>query len=445
MIGLNNQHKKNIKKSQNLKTSFLIDSKSNNHVTFKNTPKNNNFNSISTKKILKFKLNKKKSSEVNYLDSDIDENNDGFRADDYEDLFYYFLLHIGKIEYFEKLLIQKKERRINNNYYFLNIIESLTGPKTYWNNFYFPKYVFILFYLKSRKLQKEIIKYSISKGKEIMEVINSYNKKYTTSVKIKNWRLKPAEAYLNYEKISQNKKSEIEKSNKNTVSKITNFTDFVIRTNNKGEGKTLIFLGKTINIYIDDIEKYQNRAHGLSMATEESEFNTKVKNEIVYTFDTTSIKAKKGNFTVNNNKNLNHINKTRNKLSFGKNKYKKITKAIKYMNLTKGRLKFKYNDKIINKQELKNNLFNNYIEQSNQLPPLNLSKRHYNENTEIIDSKSKDKNSTFLKVNKRKTLFDLKKNKKNNTLLFNYDYDDNKKDKKTIINFFSKKDNDFYY
>ena len=181
------------------------------------------------------------------------------------------------------------------------------------------------------------------------------------------------------------------------------------------------------------------------MATEESEFNTKVKNEIVYTFDTTSIKAKKGNFTVNNNKNLNHINKTRNKLSFGKNKYKKITKAIKYMNLTKGRLKFKYNDKIINKQELKNNLFNNYIEQSNQLPPLNLLKRHYNENTEIIDSKSKDKNSTFLKVNKRKTLFDLKKNKKNNTLLFNYDYDDNKKDKKTIINFFSKKDNDFYY
>ena len=455
MNSSNNHHKKSIIKSQNLKSSFLTDSKTNNHVVFKNIQKNsNNFNFISirkTQKLSSFKLSKKKSSEVNYLDSDNNEKDEGFKSDDYEDLFFYFLLHIEKIEYFENLLKYKKQRKINNKYYFTNIFESLTGQKNYWNNFYFPKYVFILFYLKSRKLQKEIFKYSISKGKEIMEVINSYNKKYTSLMKIKNWKLKPVDAYANYEKIHQNERSEIEKINKNTISKINSFTDFVIRTDNKGKGKTLIFLGKTINIYIDDLEAYQNKNHGLSMDTEDSEFNKKVKNEIVYTFDEAAIKAKKGNLTINNNNNhkiLRNINNTRNNLSLSKKKYKKINKVVKYMNLNKGRLKLKYNEKNNNKKEFKHNLFNDYMKHSTKLPLLNISKRHYNDNTELTGSKSKEKNYSILKEDKLKKWFKPKVKEINKRSIFNsfrkYNFDD-KKENKTIINFFSKKDNDFYY
>ena len=142
MNSSNNHHKKSIIKSQNLKSSFITDSKTNNHVVFKNIQKNsNNFNFISirkTQKLSSFKLSKKKSSEVNYLDPDNNEKDEGFKSDDYEDLFFYFLLHIEKIEYFENLLKYKKQRKINNKYYFTNIFESLTGQKNYWNNFYFP-------------------------------------------------------------------------------------------------------------------------------------------------------------------------------------------------------------------------------------------------------------------------------------------------------------------
>ena len=263
---------KNLNKVRKLKHSFITDNMIHNHISFKSVGKNNiNDNTnISIESSLASlrkhfrtktnKLNQKKASEIKNIDTDNKSNDDdNLKPDDYEDLFFFFLLHIGKIDYFEDILMHKKERRINNNYYFMNIYDSLTGEKTYWNNFYFPKYVYILFYLKSRILQKEIIKYSISKGKEIMDVINSYNKKYTSFIQIKNWKLKPVEAYINYEKINKNRKAEIENNNKNNLSKITNFTDFVIRTDNRGKGKTLIFLGKTINIYIDDIEKYQNK------------------------------------------------------------------------------------------------------------------------------------------------------------------------------------------
>ena len=454
MNSSNNHHKKNTMRSQNLKSSFLTDNKSNNHVVFKNIQKNNkNINFISirkTQKLSSFKLPKKKSSEVNYIDCDNNEKDDGFKADDYEDLFFYFLLHIEKIEYFENLLMYKKERKINNKYYFMNILESLTGQKTYWNNFYFPKYVFMLFYNKSRILQKEIFKYSISKGKEIMDVINSYNKKYTSFIKIKNWKLKPAEAYLNYEKINQNRKSEIENSNKNTLSKITNFTDFVIRTDNRGNGKTLIFLGKTINIYIDDIEKYQNKNNGISMAAQDSEFNTKVKNEVVYTFDDIAIKNRKGNLTVNN-KHTNKINfpKKENNLKLSKEKYKKINKAIKCLNLNKSRFKFK--DKIINinKKEIKKNLFNNYMKDAYKLPLIKLSKKKSPENTELIETTKPNKNLTFLQEHKIKKIFKPNIIKKNNKIDFNsfnnLESDERKNNNKTIINFFSKRDNDFYY
>ena len=457
-----NRTLKSLDKAKKLKNSFITHNRINNHVSFKSVGKSiSNHNTIETslaslrKHFLKktSKLIKKKSSEIINSDNDNKSNDDdNLRPNVYEDLFFFFLLHIGKIEYFENILMHKKERRINNKYYFMNIYDALTGEKTYWNNFYFPKYVYMLFYLKSRILQKEIIKYSISKGKEIMDVINSYNKKYTCLMKIKNWKLKPAEAYLNYEKINQNRKKEIENNNKNNISKITNFTDFVIRTDNRGKGKTLIFLGKTINIYIDDIEKYQNKNNEISMAAEDSEFNTKVKNEVVYTFDEAAIKNIKGSSTVNNK----HINKIKinfpkkeNNLNLSKEKYKKINKDIKYLNLKNPR--FKYQDKFINinNRKIKRNLFSNYMKESNKLPLIKLSKKKFQDNTELNGSKKINKNLTFLQENKIKNLFkqnDIKKKIKINfNSLFNIDSDERKNNNKTIINFFSKKDNDFYY
>lgn len=436
-------------KLQNLKSSLITNNKSNNRVIFNNIQNTKINNSLDKKRITQriksIKLSRKKSSEINYLDSDVENKENHLKNNDYEDLFFYPLLNMEKIEYFENLLMHKKERRITNNYYFLNIFESFTGDKIYWNNFYFPKYIFILFYLKSRNLQKEIIKYSISKGKEIMDVINSYNKKYTSHIKIKNWKVKPPEAFSNYEKIRQNTNSEIESSNKNNVSKITSFTDFVIRTNNKGKGKTLIFLGKTINIYIDDIEKDQNRNNGLSMATEDSEFNTKVKNEIIYTFDDAAIKAKKGNLSINN-KNVHNINNLKNNnMSFSKNKFRKIKENLKQSN--NKNFTFKFKDKYVNKKELKKKLLSKYMKQSDKLPLINLSNRNSQQNRKIINLKARDKNETFDKTKNKYKWPITTQNKKNkrtsfNDFLFNYD---DKKDNKTIINFFSKKDNDFYY
>ena len=447
----NNELKKSLIKTQKLKPSFITDNRKNNHITFNNYSRHNNNLNISRKnlRINTIKLIKKKSSEVNYLDNDniYNSKEDNLKVDDYEDLFYFFLLHLGKIEYFENILKKSKERKINNNYYFLNIYDSLTGEKTHWNNYYFPKYLYILFYLKSRNLLKEIIKYSISKGKQIMDVINSYNKKYTTNLKIKNWRLKPVEVYLNFEKINQNKKSEIEKSNKNTLSKITNFTDFVIRTDNRGKGKTLIFLGKTINIYIDDLDKYQNKNQGISMATEASEFNTKVKNEIVYTYDDVILKNKKGNFIINNKQSHKIIYMKNNSMNLDKNKFKKINETKRNINTNKCR--FKTHNKIINKRELKKNLFNNCLKQTHKLPLIRISKNKSIENTEIIEPKHKCRNYTFLKNDKTPRV--LKPNENKNPLRINFNSlnkyynEEKKKNNKTIINFFSKKDNDFYY
>ena len=453
---------KNLNKAKKIKNSFITRENIRNHVSFKSVGKksinNNSIESPLTSLRKHFrtktnKLNQKKTSETLNTENDNKSNdNDNLKPNDYEDLFFFFLLHIGKIDYFENILMQKKERRINNNYYFMNIYDSLAGEKMYWNNFYFPKYVYILFYLKSRILQKEIIKYSISKGKEIMDVINSYNKKYTSFIQIKNWKLKPAEAYMNYEKINKDRKAEIENNNKNNLSKITNFTDFVIRTDNRGKGKTLIFLGKTINIYIDDIEKYQNKNNGISMAAEDSEFNTKVKNEVVYTFDDVAIKNFKENSTVNNK----HISKIKinfpkkeNILNLSKEKYQKINKTIKNLNLKNPR--FKYKDKFINinNRKIKRNLFTNYMKDSNKLPLIKLSKKKFQENTELNDSKKIKNNLTFLQENKIKKLIKQNEPKKkikiNFNSLYNFDGEERKNNNKTIINFFSKKDNDFYY
>ena len=444
MIYLNEDTKKSSFKNNKIKNSFITSEKSNNLITF-NISQRKELSNITRRKIQRAKTNralKQRSSETEFLENN-NNLNDEFKSDNYEDLFFFFLLHIGKIDYFEKILIDKKERRITNSYFFMNIYDTLTGDKIVWDNFYFPKYIFKLFYIKSRKLQKEIFKYSLLKGKEIMEVINSYNRKYTSNKKIKNWSIKPAEAFLNYEKINQSKNTEIEKSNKRTLSKITNFTDFIIRTNNKGKGKTLIFLGKTINIYIDDIDKNQDKNNGLSMATEESEFKKKVKNEIIYTFDDVAIKAKKKNLTINN---IKHNNSKTINLNLSKNKYKKISKNM--IQTSKNKFKFKNRIININKNEIEKNIFNNFPNDKNKFPIINLPKLKSRENSELKEYKTRNKEKSFFELKKNKETLKKKEDRKNKIKFnsFRIFNDSNKiKENKTIINFFTKRNKDFYY
>ena len=89
------------------------------------------------------------------------------------------------------------------------------------------------------------------------------------------------------------------------------------------------------------------------------------------------------------------------------------------------------------------------MKDSNKLPLIKLSKKKFQENTELNDSKKTKNNLTFLQENKIKKLFkqnELKKKIKINfNSLYNFDSDERKNNNKTIINFFSKKDNDFYY
>ena len=87
------------------------------------------------------------------------------------------------------------------------------------------------------------------------------------------------------------------------------------------------------------------------------------------------------------------------------------------------------------------------MKQSDKLPLINLSNRNSQQNRKIINLKARDKNETFDKTKNKYKWPITTQNKKNkrtsfNDFLFNYD---DKKDNKTIINFFSKKDNDFYY
>ena len=134
-------------------------------------------------------------------------------------------------------------------------------------------------------------------------------------------------------------------------------------------------------------------------------------------------------------------------MNLDKNKFKKKNETKRNINTNKCR--FKTHNKIINKRELKKNLFNNCMKQTHKLPLIRISKNKSIENTEIIEPKHKCRNYTFLKNDKTPRV--LKPNENKNPLRINFNSlnkyynEEKKKNNKTIINFFSKKDNDFYY
>ena len=451
-------------KNRKIKSSFLIEDRKESFQTSNNTLlKREESNKIKKKGSTSIKIISKKSSEKINLDNINIADEDQFLSEDYEDLFFYFLLQTQGIDYFEKQIEVKKEKKINNKYIFNYLYDIFTDEKMQWQHFLFPEPSYIILYIKSRKILKEILQYSIYSGKKINDIINAYNKKYTCHKKIKNWHLKPQEACKNYDNIILEQKNETENINKgnNPFFKNVNYTDFVVKTDNNGKGKTLIFLGKAINIYIDDLDKNQDSDKGISMAVEESEFNKKIKNEIIYTFDDIILKTKKRNMTINNNKN--ELNKLRNKKD--KNYFTNFqanmgvdNKNNKFLSLDK-KEKNKTNY-FIKKPIINNNIFNNYNKHCKLPSIIKIEKQKTNMTDRKIIKDLKYENKDFSNINiniNNKNDYNIhyhnifpinrkiKRPKKSINSFSIYERENVPKSHKKIINFFTKENSDFYY
>lgn len=443
-------------KNKNIKSSFLIEDKKNNNLLLNNLRRNDNkrlklYNSS-------IKDNSKKSSKnINFDNYKKIDNDKSFTSGDYEDLFFSFLLETEGIDIFEKQLELKKDKkiRINKKYIFNYIYQVFTEEKKRWNNFLFTETVYQILYIKSRKVIKEIIQYSVYSGAKIKDIINSYDKKYTCKRKVKNWSLRPQEAYKNYENIKLKAKLEKEKNNNvGNYFKTVNNTDFVVKTDNFGNGKTLIFLGKAINIYIDDLDKFHKNDKGISMAVEESEFNKKIKNEIVYTYDDIILKTKKRNMTINSNRfEMNKLKNENTKKSIDKKSFKNFKTNLnldfknsnKFFSLDKNE---KNRTKIYN-QKPNINIFNNYQKHLNKLPNITKlektnNKNKKNENRENSNTKS-NKN---VNINYRRVFPNFQNKKKSNKFINSFNIFEKEyipKSHKKLINFFTKENSDFYY
>ena len=250
--------------------------------------------------------------------------------EDYEDLFLHFLKTPEKIDMFEPLSEKSKktkniypqikhsgskfeedeeEQYLNENktakkeinikkIFYQELYLNLIDNKLKWNNFFFSKGVYNIMYQKSRIKQKQILKFSLKYNKKCETIIKSYEKIYTSLICKHNWNLSPKIAYDNYYKIylkkylAQNK----DNNNKNLNS---NYSDVVIKADNNGQGKTLMFIGKLFNVYIDDNYKNNKKEdHIISMDIKEQ----KSRKEVIYTYSELMAKSKmklKPNYSYN--------------------------------------------------------------------------------------------------------------------------------------------------
>ena len=455
-----------ILKSKNIKSFLLKDEKKDNSPLPKNSPKRDNIKRFKqfSPTIKNISISKKSTKKLNYDNfNSIDINNESSICEDYEDLFLNFLMETEGIDYFENQLEMKKEKkiRINKAYIYNYIYQTFTEEPKRWNQFLFSEAVYIVLYIKSRSTVKEIIQFSSVSGIKIKDIINSYDKKYTCKKKVKNWSLRPQDAYKNLENIKLKAKLEKEKMNNNgnPYFKHMNYTDFVVKTDNNGRGKTLLFLGKGINIYIDDLDKYHSKDNGISMAVEESEFNKNTKNEIIYTFDDIILKTKKRNMSINSNRyELNKL-KNDNIKNIIEKKYLKTFKtnlnldyknSTKYLSLDK-KEKGKNKTKIYNKKPNINNIFNNYKKNLNKLPYITKLEKPKSNSKKIIKEikvENKHNSNKNEKMNYKRVLSGFKNKKQqkkyiNSFWIFEREY--LPKTHKKIINYFTKENSDFYY
>lgn len=447
MLSYKNLPKSRIFNNIKFKNAFGINNKKENDKSFKNIQSNAKEGDYKLKKSntnLSLNMNKKDDM-IDYMNKSI---SDEYVSENYEDLFLFFLFESDKIDMFDEQSEFKNEKRINKKFTFFYIFQNFVSEdKIRWNNFLFPKPIYKLLYLKSRKLQKQIVKYSISSGNKVEDIINAYSTKYTSQKNVKNWCLKPKEAYKNYEEISLKEKMEKDKlnNNGNPYLKNKNYTDFIIKTDNNGKGKTLLFLGKSFHLYIDDYDNYHKvqEHNGISMAVEESEFNKNTKNQIIYTVDELVLKNKNQHKNSNNfdsdfaKAKQNYQNKAKN------NKLKSFKSNLNLNLKNKNSKKYLSMD---SKRKNKTKIFDNQEEDKNdnsklplitklKKPVINekLSKENHSNKTNKIIYKNIFVPDNKIKGNKKLTSFNM------------YQEDKIPHPNKKIVNFFRKENSDFYY
>jgi hypothetical protein len=451
MLSYKNIPKSRLFNNMKFKNAFGINNKKENNKSFKNIQNNNNkednYKLKKSNTNLSLNMNKKEDM-IDYMNK---STSDEYISENYEELFLYFLFESEKIEMFDDQNEFRNEKRINKKFTFFYIFQSFgSEDKMRLNNFLFPKSIYKLLYLKSRKLQKQIVKYSITSGIKMEDLLNSYNIKYTSQKNVKNWCLKPKEAYKNYEEISLREKLEKDKlnNNGNPYLKDKNYTDFIIKTDNNGKGKTLLFLGKSFHLYIDDYDNYHKvqEHNGISMAVEESEFNKNTKNQIIYTVDELILKNKNNQHKNSNNFDLDIPKAKQNYQNKSKNKKLKSFKSNLNLNL-KNKNSKKYLS-LDSKRKNKTKIFDNQEEDKNdnsKLPLIPKLKKP------VINGKlPKENHNSKTKTNKvfYKNMFVPDNKNKGNKKLTSFNMHQEDKiphSNKKIINFFRKENSDFYY
>ena len=345
------------------------------YINTDNFPKKNNLlhSSLNKLKNKKFAIVKPKKTKIN---------------EDYEDLFFYFLKKPGKINGFEfssqtKKKFQNNFLQINNNesksknenedysnsneedplqkdinikqIFYHEIYLNFANNKLIWNNFSFPKGVYSLMYQKSRKKQKEILKYSLKHNKKYENVINAYEKIYSSSLKKNNWELNPHAAYINYNKIIRNNKLSQSKQNSHKHLDLrTNYSDIIIKVDNNGKDRTLMYIGKLFNIYIEDYLKDKNNNEIISMNTQEQ----KPKKEIIYNYNQLLKKAKiklKMNYSFTGNKSISNLS-NKNNIKFLNSKIKQKYNINLAFNTMKNKKKSSDNKNIIDYEKCNSEL-----------------------------------------------------------------------------------------
>ena len=199
-------------------------------------------------------------------------------------LFYEFLKNNEIIQEFEPKLeepiLETNTFNIKNAFY--HAFEKMKQDIE-WNNYSFPKLVFIKLYQISKRLRKKIIKYSLLHLKRASDVIESYNPKYNKSKTKHNWEKTPKESYSIYYKdmIIMANSLNNEKARDNLIKKeIGEKSDIVILTRDKNYNKNLIFRGKFCNIYVQN-ELARRKKEGISL-NEDNINNYQKKKEIIF-------------------------------------------------------------------------------------------------------------------------------------------------------------------
>ena len=158
------------------------------------------FNSLLRKK----NMSRKNMNKVLYLNTectDLRHSKDSSRNKDteiYEDLFLKLLQETDDIP---NILNFDKKNKFNYKYGFYSLFMLFSSsPKIKWKNFEISGSIFHTLYMISQKIKKEIKTFSVIYNKDLNEVINSYEKKYTQKLRMRNWNIKPSDAYKNFKK-----------------------------------------------------------------------------------------------------------------------------------------------------------------------------------------------------------------------------------------------------